>query len=177
MLKENLANVEKNIEQACKNAGRSRDHLIVILNDNDMSISKSVGSFARYLAAKRSSERYNVIKEHVEKAVRKIPLVGGELRNVISDSKAALRQMLYHSNLFEDFGFDYLGPVDGHDVRMLIQVLRHAKELKKPVVVHVNTIKGKGVSFMENDCNWHGNAPNAEQLRQALSELGLEGEQ
>ena len=145
------------IYEALNNAGRSRDHLIVILNDNDMSISKSVGSFARYLAAKRSSERYNVIKEHVEKAVRKIPLVGGELRNVISDSKAALRQMLYHSNLFEDFGFDYLGPVDGHDVRMLIQVLRRAKELKKPVVVHVNTIKGKGYAYAEkNPSHYHG---------------------
>lgn len=77
----------------------------------------------------------------------KIPVVRRELRDVISDSKAAFRQLLYHSNLFEDFGFDYLGPVDGHDIPALVQALRRAKELEKPVVLHVNTVKGKGYAF------------------------------
>lgn len=93
----------------------------------------------------------------MEDALKKIPVVGRELRDVISDSKAAFRQLLYHSNLFEDFGFDYLGPVDGHDIPALVQALRRAKELEKPVVLHVNTVKGKGYAFAEkNPARYHG---------------------
>ena len=78
---------------------------------------------------------------------------------------------------WRDFGWDVI-ELDGHDIQAVVEAYRQAKACKgKPTVLMANTIKGKGVSFMENDCNWHGNAPNAEQLRQALSELGLEGEQ
>lgn len=145
------------IYEALNNAGRTGNRLIVVLNDNDMSISKSVGSLARYLASKRTSEGYLNLKNRVEDALKKIPVVGRELRDVISDSKAAFRQLLYHSNLFEDFGFDYLGPVDGHDIPALVQALRRAKELEKPVVLHVNTVKGKGYAFAEkNPARYHG---------------------
>lgn len=145
------------IYEALNNAGRTGNRLIVVLNDNDMSISKSVGSLARYLASKRTSEGYLNLKNRVEDALKKIPVVGRELRDVISDSKAAFRQLLYHSNLFEDFGFDYLGPVDGHDIPALVQALRRAKELEKPVVLHVNTVKGKGCDFAEkNPARYHG---------------------
>ncbi|MEM1483841.1 1-deoxy-D-xylulose-5-phosphate synthase [Oscillospiraceae bacterium PP1C4] len=145
------------IYEALNNAGRSKDKVIVILNDNDMSISKSVGSLARYLATKRASEGYISLKDMVEGTLRKIPVVGVGMRNVIANSKAVFRQAIYHSNLFEDFGFDYLGPVDGHDVSVLMQVLNRAKELNKPVVVHVNTVKGKGYVFAEkNPSQFHG---------------------
>lgn len=78
---------------------------------------------------------------------------------------------------WRDFGWNVI-ELDGHDIQAVVEAYRQAKACKgKPTVLMANTIKGKGVSFMENDCNWHGNAPNAEQLRQALSELGLEGEQ
>ena len=78
---------------------------------------------------------------------------------------------------WRDFGWNVI-ELDGHDIQAVVEAYRQAKVCKgKPTVLMANTIKGKGVSFMENDCNWHGNAPNAEQLRQALSELGLEGEQ
>ena len=145
------------VYEALNNAGRSRDRLVVVLNDNNMSISRSVGSLARYLAAKRASEGYLNLKDRVEDLLRRIPVVGPEMRNLISDAKAAFRQLMYHSNLFEDFGFDYLGPVDGHDLPLLIQVLGRAKELQKPVVVHVNTVKGKGYSYAEkNPSKFHG---------------------
>ena len=129
------------IYEALNNAGRSGSRLIMILNDNNMSISKSVGALARYLAMKRTSAGYLQLKDRVEDTLLKIPFVGQGIRDTIVSSKSTLRQVLYHSNLFEDFGFDYLGPVDGHNISGLIQVLTRAKELEKPVVVHINTIK------------------------------------
>lgn len=145
------------IYEALNHAGRGKDRLIMILNDNAMSISKSVGSFARYLAAKRTSNGYLQLKDRVEDTLLKIPVVGQSVRDAMSNSKAAFRQMIYHSNLFEDFGFDYLGPIDGHDIPTLVQALTRAKELQKPVVVHVNTIKGKGYPFAErNPARYHG---------------------
>lgn len=145
------------IYEALNHAGRGNDRLIMILNDNAMSISKSVGSFARYLAAKRTSNGYLQLKDRVEDTLLKIPVVGQSVRDAMSSSKAAFRQMIYHSNLFEDFGFDYLGPIDGHDIPTLVQVLTRAKELQKPVVVHINTVKGKGYSFAErNPARYHG---------------------
>lgn len=145
------------IYEALNHAGRGNNRLIMILNDNAMSISKSVGSFARYLAKKRSSNGYLQMKDYVEETLLKIPLVGSNIRDALVASKTAFRQMIYHSNLFEDFGFTYLGPIDGHNLSALIQVLSHAKELQKPVVVHVNTIKGKGYALAErNPAQYHG---------------------
>ncbi len=145
------------IYEALNNAGRSGSRLIMILNDNNMSISKSVGALARYLAMKRTSAGYLQLKDRVEDTLLKIPFVGQGIRDTIVSSKSTLRQVLYHSNLFEDFGFDYLGPVDGHNISGLIQVLTRAKELEKPVVVHINTIKGKGYLPAEkNPARYHG---------------------
>ncbi len=143
--------------EGMNNAGRSHDRIIVILNDNEMSISKNVGAVARYLAEKRTSQGYIHLKDKVERTVRKIPVVGENVRDLLSESKAMFRQAIYHSNFFEDFGFDYLGPVDGHDLQMLIQVLKRAKALNGPVVVHVNTVKGKGYTYAEKDPSlFHG---------------------
>ncbi|MCI8649272.1 MAG: 1-deoxy-D-xylulose-5-phosphate synthase [Anaerotruncus sp.] len=145
------------VYEAINNAGRSNDRLIVILNDNEMSISESVGAFARYLAEKRTSDSYNRMKDTIEHTVRGIPVIGQRVRDLLSGSKAVFRQALYHSNFFEDFGFDYFGPVDGHDLPLLIQTLTRAKKLNKPVFVHVNTVKGKGYVFAENDpSRFHG---------------------
>lgn len=145
------------VYEALNNAGRSGDRLIVVLNDNHMSISESVGSLARYLAEKRTTQGYAQLKDTVEQALLKIPLVGNTARDMIYNSKALLRQTIYHSNMFEDFGFDYLGPVDGHDIPLLIQTFRRAKALEKPVLVHINTIKGKGYPYAEkNPSTFHG---------------------
>lgn len=145
------------VYEGLNNAGRSGDRIIIVLNDNNMSISKNVGSLARYLANKRATDGYLYLKDRVEETLDHIPLVGESVSNVLRTSKALLRQALLHSNMFEDFGFDYLGPVDGHNIPLLMQVLNRAKELNKPVVVHVNTIKGKGYSFAEkNPSQFHG---------------------
>lgn len=145
------------VYEALNNAGRSGDRLIVVLNDNHMSISESVGSLARYLAEKRTTQGYAQLKDTVEQALLKIPLVGNTARDMIYNSKALLRQTIYHSNMFEDFGFDYLGPVDGHDIPLLVQTFRRAKALEKPLLVHINTIKGKGYPYAEkNPSTFHG---------------------
>ncbi len=145
------------VYEALNNAGRSQDRLVVVLNNNDMSISHSVGALATYLAKKRSSEGYLTLKEQVEGALKKIPVVGPEMRDLISEAKGAVRQLVYHTNLFEDFGFHYLGPVDGHDLPALLRVLARAKGENGPVVVQVNTIKGKGYPYAEqNPSVFHG---------------------
>lgn len=145
------------VYEGLNNAGRGNDNLIVILNDNDMSISKSVGSVAKYLTQIRNSSGYIELKDMVEDTVRKIPVIGEDMRDMIAKSKSTVRQTLYHTNLFEYFGFDYIGPVDGHDLPMLIRMLNRAKQYGKPVLVHVNTVKGKGYTFAEsNPARFHG---------------------
>ncbi|MDD6236313.1 MAG: 1-deoxy-D-xylulose-5-phosphate synthase [Clostridiales bacterium] len=143
--------------EALNNAGKNIDNLIVILNHNEMSISKNVGGFARYLASIRSRPRYFKMKKRVEKVLDHIPLVGKRLKMTMQSSKSMLKNMLYHSTFFEDFGFVYLGPVDGHDMPKLLNTLEGAKNYHKPVIIHLYTVKGKGYSFAEhNPGAFHG---------------------
>ncbi|MBQ4153408.1 MAG: 1-deoxy-D-xylulose-5-phosphate synthase, partial [Oscillospiraceae bacterium] len=143
--------------EALNNAGKNIDNLIVILNYNEMSISKNVGGFARYLASRRSNPRYLRLKRGVEKVVVHIPLIGKRLKGALQSSKSAIKNLLYHSTLFEDFGFIYLGPIDGHSLPEMIQTLEDAKRRKRPVLVHVDTVKGKGYSYAEeNPGAFHG---------------------
>ena len=143
--------------EAFNNAGHYKDRIIVVLNDNEMSISKNVGAFARYLAQIRSKPGYYSTRNRVRKAVCSIPLVGKPLAKAVSDSKSYLKEMLYHSNLFEDFGFEYVGPVNGHDLESLCEALERAKASEGPVLVHVDTIKGKGYGFAEQQPDaYHG---------------------
>ncbi len=130
--------------EGLNNAGKSDNNLIVILNHNDMSISKNVGAFAKYLTSIRGNTTYIDVKKRVEQILVNTPFVGEPVRNVISASKTALKSILYHSTIFEDMGFVYLGPIDGHNIEELEDALRSAKKLRRPVFVHVNTIKGKG---------------------------------
>ena len=143
--------------EALNNAGHYKDRIIVVLNDNEMSISKNVGAFARYLAQIRSKPEYYSTRDKIRKLVSAIPLVGKPLAKLASDSKSYLKEMLYHSNLFEDFGFEYVGPVDGHDLKSLCDAFERAKASDGPVLVHVDTIKGKGYSFAEKQPDaYHG---------------------
>ena len=145
------------IFEAFNNAGRSRDKLIVILNDNKMSISRNVGSLARYLAGIRSRTGYVRAKNSLKRGLSRIPLVGPPLRNTLYKSKTLLKNMIYNSNLFESMGFYYLGPVDGHNLAALTATLETAKQIQQPVLVHVCTVKGKGYSFAEkNPRLYHG---------------------
>ena len=143
--------------EGLNNAGKSEDNIIIILNHNDMSISKNVGAFAKYIAGIRAKPEYLNTKQLVERVLNKTPLVGTPLKHMIKTSKSALKGMIYHSTMFEDFGFVYLGPVDGHNQAELEKTLRTAKSLKKPVFVHVNTTKGKGFEPAEkNPGAFHG---------------------
>lgn len=135
--------------EGLNNAGRCRDNIIVILNDNKMSISKNVGAMARYLAVIRSKTSYIRFKTTIARIFGAIPLIGKPIRRALFRSKAALKNAIYKSTLFEDMGFAYLGPVDGHDQKLLERTLSVAKSLNRPSLIHVCTLKGKGYSPAE----------------------------
>ena len=146
--------------EGLNNAGREKSKLIVILNDNKMSISKNVGGLARYLSLIRTKPSYHKFKHRIENFLVYIPFIGKFLRRNIFRSKRMLKSAIYHSNIFEDLGFHYLGPVDGHDLEKLSNILKIAKEETRPVLVHVLTTKGKGYYHAENDPqNYHGMSP------------------
>lgn len=155
--------------EGLNNAGKSDDNLIVILNDNEMSISKNVGAFAKYLSSIRGKKAYMDVKKNVAGVLDKTPIIGEPIKEVLLASKDTMRWLLYRSSglvsgptMFENLGFVYLGPVDGHDLESLEENLRAAKAAKKPVLIHVNTVKGKGYTPAENNPGaFHGVAPNA----------------
>ena len=131
--------------EALNNAGKTASNLTLVLNDNAMSISKSTGALARYLAQIRSTRKYYVAKERVKSAISSVPLVGKSLERAVGAAKTLVKEALYDtSNLFENFGFAYIGPVNGHNLEDLIEALSVAKLMKRPCVVHVFTSKGKG---------------------------------
>lgn len=131
--------------EALNNAGKTASNLTLVLNDNAMSISKSTGALARYLAQIRSTRKYYVAKERVKSVLSAVPVVGKTLEKTIGAAKTLVKEALYDtSNLFENFGFTYIGPVNGHNLDDLIEALSVAKLMKKPCVVHVFTTKGKG---------------------------------
>ncbi|MCI8600112.1 MAG: 1-deoxy-D-xylulose-5-phosphate synthase [Oscillospiraceae bacterium] len=143
--------------EAMNNAGRSRTNLVIVLNHNDMSISRNVGSFARYLSTIRAKPGYLRFKGNIEFLLDHTPFVGVRLKEALQSSKSALKYLLYHSTFFEELGFAYFGPVDGHDIKALELVLGRAKALGKPALVMVETVKGKGYEFAEkNPLAYHG---------------------
>lgn len=148
--------------EALNNAGKSASNLTLVLNDNAMSISKSTGALARYLANIRSTRKYYCAKQTVKTALSSVPLVGRRLERAVAAAKSLLKEALYDSsNLFENLGFTYLGPVNGHNVEDLIEALSVAKLMKRPCVVHVFTQKGKGYKpAEENPGKYHGVGKN-----------------
>ncbi len=146
--------------EGLNNISSIKGRVIVVLNDNKMSISKNVGGFAKHLNKVRTNPRYYKLKNVIEKFVRKIPFVGGKLRDSLYNSKLMLKNVIYHNNIFEGMGLNYLGPVDGHNLQKLDQVLDIAKRSKRPVVIHALTIKGKGYKFAEASPDYyHGVSP------------------
>lgn len=144
--------------EGLSNAGRSDDRLIVVLNDNKMSISENVGFVARYLSHLRSRVKYVRVKQITGKILNHTPLIGRPLTALIQRTKTKLKRSVYSgTSFFENMGFHYMGPVDGHDLDDLIEALRAAKSVGKPVVLHVNTIKGKGMTYAEEKPDtYHG---------------------
>ena len=143
--------------EALNNAGRSGTRLIVILNDNEMSISENVGSMARYLAVVRSKPEYNKLKAKTESTLNKIPLIGSGIAHFVSKIKSDIKSTMYESTFFEDLGFKYMGPIDGHNLERLCEALDSAKLVNAPVLLHISTIKGKGYDFAEKSPSiYHG---------------------
>ena len=133
------------------------DNLIVVLNDNKMSISKNVGAMARYLTQLRTDPAYYRMKENVQGVLDSIPVIGAPIRQVLQHGKQTIRRSIYHSTMFEEMGFQYVGPVDGHDVVQLAELFEHLHYQTAPLFVHVVTTKGKGYRPAEsNPGEYHG---------------------
>lgn len=145
--------------EGLNNAGRSKKNLIVILNDNKMSISENVGSMARYLSDMRIKPTYLDAKSRVQSNLEKLPAVGKPIADGMRSTKEFIKDELFgqRKNLFEYFGFRYYGPYDGHDITQLRKALKAAKRRRGPVLVHICTVKGKGYEYAEkNPGAFHG---------------------
>lgn len=146
--------------EALNNAARINKNFIIILNDNNMSISENVGGMSKYLSGIRTGAGYNDLKRQITDLLEKVPVAGPRMIRRISMIKQGLKQLLIPGMLFEDMGITYLGPVDGHDVKQLSRVLNEAKRLDHAVLVHVLTKKGKGYAPAEkNPSAFHGVNP------------------
>ncbi len=143
--------------EGLNNAGRLHRNFIVILNDNTMSISKNVGSMARYLTYIRTKPGYIKIKHNLESSFQRLPLLGKPLGALLRHMKARIKKFFYNPTIFDDLGFAYYGPFDGHNIKELTETLESAKLLHKPVLLHVRTYKGKGYQYAEQDPGiYHG---------------------
>lgn len=143
--------------EAFNNSGNENSNLIVILNDNNMSISKNVGSMSKHLTTVRTSPRYFTFKSKVRRALAGVPKLGNQINRLITAINSSIRKHVYHSTFFEDLGFRYYGLIDGHDIESLVSVLKAAKAHNHSVIIHINTVKGKGYNFAEkNPTQFHG---------------------
>ncbi len=147
-------------EEALNDAGTSKTKLIVILNDNEMSISKNVGGIPTFLSKLRTRKFYTKANSRVKRFTLKIPKVGEKIVDLVQRGKKTIKQIFIPNMYFEDIGFTYLGPVDGHNIEKLENILKIAKEVKGPVLVHIITKKGKGYKIAEeNPDKFHGISP------------------
>ncbi|MDR1804051.1 MAG: 1-deoxy-D-xylulose-5-phosphate synthase [Treponema sp.] len=137
--------------EALSHAGQLGLPLVVILNDNKMSIGPNVGAMSKYLSRLSMKKRYQQFRRAFDAAVQKIPFFGNALFKIIVRLKRAVKAVFYTDNFFVDLGFEYVGPIDGHQITPLARVISDAKKLKKPVVVHVITRKGKGHGSAEDN--------------------------
>ena len=146
--------------EALNNASRLKSNFIIVLNDNNMSISENVGGMSRYLNGLRTAEAYTGLKKGVEDTLMKIPLQGEKILYQMKKTKSGLKQLFVPGMFFEDMGITYLGPVDGHDIRKLYKTFQEAKRVDHAVLVHVLTKKGKGYGpAEENPSRFHGIVP------------------
>lgn len=137
--------------EALNDAGSSKTNLIVILNDNEMSISKNVGGISLFLNRIRSRKFYRKSNNYIKKITQKIPFVGNKIIHIVRKIKYSLKQLLISNMLFEDMGFRYIGPINGHDIEKLESILKIAKTIDGPVLLHIITKKGKGYKPAEEN--------------------------
>lgn len=159
--------------EALSDAGSSKLRMIVVLNDNGMSISRNVGAVSRYLTHMRSSKGWFEAKHVVGDFLRRIPVVGNSLHAFFQRIKNSLRNIFVQDRLFDSLGFHYLGPVDGRDITGLERLFRRARQLDEPVLIHVVTKKGRGYSQAESDpTRLHGTPPFDVHTGEPLSPAG-----
>ncbi len=146
--------------EALNNAARLKSNMIIVLNDNNMSITENVGGMANYLGKIRTGTSYQNLKGGVEGALRSVPIVGDTVADKIKRSKDSLKRLFIPGMLFEDMGITYIGPIDGHDISEMVKAFKSAQRAKKAVLVHVVTKKGKGYSYAERiPSKYHGIDP------------------
>lgn len=147
--------------EALNHIGHEQKDVIVVLNDNEMSIAPNVGALHNVLGKLRTAGKYNWVKDELEYLLKKIPAVGGKLAATAERVKDSLKYLLVSGIFFEELGFTYLGPIDGHSYENLLESLQYAKKTKGPVLLHVITKKGKGYKPAELDTvgTWHGTGP------------------
>ena len=146
--------------EALNDAGCSNTKMTVILNDNEMSISPNIGGLNMFLSKLRTKKLYTKSNISIKKMINKIPLIGKPSVKIIQRIKRSIKQLIIPKMFFEDIGFTYLGPVDGHDIEQLENILRLSKQVEAPVLIHVLTKKGKGYKIAEeNPDRFHATAP------------------
>ena len=146
--------------EALNNAINLKRNFIIVLNDNNMSISENVGGLSTYLTDIRAGEKYNDIKAGIVKGLNSIPVVGEKMVHHIRSAKSSIKQLVIPGMLFENMGITYLGPVDGHNINKMVKIFNEAKAMDHPVLIHVITKKGKGYKPAErHPSRFHGIAP------------------
>jgi len=146
--------------EALNHAGHLGTRMTVILNDNEMSIAKNVGALSEYLSKMRTTSTYSKVKHDIEYLLRRIPAIGDSVAKTAERVKDSLKYLLVPGVFFEELGFTYLGPIDGHNISSLIEVLQQTKNIDGPVLIHVITQKGKGYQPAEcNAAQFHGVGP------------------
>lgn len=146
--------------EALNNAAQLKSNFVIVLNDNNMSISENVGGISSYLSNIRTAEKYTGLKNGVENTLNKIPVYGDKLIKGIRNTKQGIKQFLVPGMFFEEMGITYLGPVDGHNISQMLRVFKDAKKVAGPVLVHVLTKKGKGFGPAERmPSRFHGAEP------------------
>ncbi|MBT2571646.1 1-deoxy-D-xylulose-5-phosphate synthase [Planococcus sp. ISL-110] len=147
--------------EALNHIGHAKTDMVIILNDNEMSIAPNVGAMHSMLGRMRTAGKYNKVKDDLEYLLKKVPAVGDRLASTAERVKDSLKYLVVSGMFFEEMGFTYLGPIDGHDLEELEENLRYAKKTKGPVLLHVVTKKGKGFLPAEQDVigTWHGIGP------------------
>lgn len=139
---------------------QERKNLIIILNDNKMSIAENVGGMSAYLNKVRTQKEYVEFKGNVEQSLSKIPGIGDGLIRVLKKSKDSIKQLFVPGMMFEDMGLTYVGPIDGHNIPNMVSILKRAKQLQEPIIIHVVTKKGKGyIPAERNPAKFHGIGP------------------
>ncbi len=146
--------------EAMNQAGHLKKKMLVILNDNEMSISHNVGALSGYLNQILSGKLYNRMRNQVEVVLKSVPAIGNSFIKLAKSMEDTLKRLFVPGMLFEELGFHFVGPVDGHDYTKLVTTLQKARKIDGPVLVHVKTVKGKGYKFAEkNPAKWHGVSP------------------